>query len=341
MPKLSRKALSEVKYVSMKDYYENVDKLNTLKDKLAYTTRYILSHDHYDLEHDYSFAAVVQMARVKIAESAVKEAKLDPAVELFLGNPQEYIKGEAKKFIDFVKEENVNLPGEAPQAENCQNLIDRIDGDFNIEVFDLDNRSAVLGVKSRLESNLGGKKGLEEVMEATKPSLFSRIFSTSSPQFAALEDAYDAFNNPNENGFGNMDNLDRAATDYLKHKFPKWDPSQEIPAEAYSKLNPTEMAKVNFSIAIKNSIKEQKAVDGPFHALVEGSKLKDLHYSDLAAMKENNVIDLEQQEFQNQIQENLASEEVDINAQIDLDDSNDFRLLKDEVEEEGPAISNQ
>ena len=336
MPKLKRKDLAKIQYTSVADYYANIDRLDSLEDKLAYTTRYILSRDP-SAKYDYALAHFVQLARVKIAESAAKAKEGNLAAGLFLSNPAEYLKGEAKRIATEIEEDEVNLQGEEELKEKCEAFDKQMYDSFNADIAKFDKASPYFGVKARMEIAFGGKKGLEEVINATKPSLFSKIFTTYSAKFVALEDAYETFNNPAKNGFCDMDHLNDAAVDYLKYKFPKWEPGQDVPAKAYAKLNATETAKVNFSLGILNAIKEQRAVEEPFHSLTDSYKEMNIQYADTLNNKENEAPDMDQALFQQQIRDAIEAEEH--SAEKELEDENDFRLLKDDLVEDGPEIS--
>ena len=318
MPKLKKKDLDKVQYKSIQDFLLNFDKYDSIKDKLAYTTRYILQHGASN-ERDFSFAQFVQVARQKIAEASgktkapngkeapnylvdksVEDEKNDLAAEMFLSNPADYIKNEANKVIDEIDADEVNFEWQDELKENCERLLPDMDKNFNDRQFLFDQHSAYYGVKARTQAALGGKEKLDELYKATQPSRFSRIFATYSAKWVALEDAYESFNNPNKYGFGKMDHLNDAAIDYLKHKFPKWNPGEEIPAKAYSKLNKTELAKVNFSVNILDAIRGQKEAEKNFHSLVDATKEKEIKYSDIPE-DSHEVIDLDQLDFQNQI----------------------------------------
>ena len=334
MAKLKKKDLDKVTYKSVQDFLTNFDSYDSLKDKLAYATRYILQHGAAK-DRDFGFAQFVELARQKIAEASgktkapngkeapkylvdkgVKDEKNDLAAEMFLSNPAEYIKNEANKVIDEIDEDEVNFKWQDKLKENCEKLLPDLDKDFNEKQFQLDEHASYLGVKARTEASVGGKKNLDELFNATKPSRFSRIFATYSAKWSALEEAYEVFNNPRFNGFGDMENLEDKTNAYLKHKFPKWNPGEEIPAKAYSKLNKTEMAKVNFSLNILNAIQGQKEVEKNFQPLVEATKAKDIQYSDIPE-DTHEVIDLDQLGFQNQLLEDTSLESDLIGESLD------------------------
>ena len=342
MAKLKKKDLDKVRYKSVQDFLTNFDKCDSIKDKLAYATRYILQHGATE-GRDISFAQLVELARQKMAEASgktqapngkeapkylvdksVKNEKNDLAAEMFLSNPAEFIKNEANKVINEIDEDEVNFKWQDELKENCERLLPDLDKSFNEKQFKLDEHATYYGVKARTEAAVGGKENLDELFKATKPSRFSRIFSTYSAKWSALEEAYEVFSNPRFNGFGDMENLEDKTNAYLKHKFPKWNPGEEIPAEAYSKLNKTELAKVNFSVNILNAIQGQKEVEKNFQPLLEATKAKDIQYSDIPE-DTHEVIDFDQLSFQNQLLEDtdlesdLISESLDESSEL-IDD---------------------
>ena len=102
---------------------------------------------------------------------------------------------------------------------------------------------------------------------------------------------------------------------YLQHKFPKWNPSQKFPANAFAKLNTSETAKVNFALNVMNTVKSQLGVDEKFHEVLDQNKDFNVKYEDLP--EEHNVIDLDQVGFQDQIKEDLDLENDSIVKQMD------------------------
>lgn len=345
MPKLRKNDLNEMKFVSIADLYKNLDRFESLDDKLRYATRYLLNYEISADDSEYAYARVVEAARQKIAEAAAKstapkgkdvpdyivdkeveDEKDDLAAELFLSDPAAYLKGEAEKAAKEIDDDDINFQWQTKLKENCEKIIPKMDQDFTDKVIELDKNSTFFGVKARLEANLGGRKAVDDLYAGTQPKgFFSRLFDTSSREWGEVERAYEVFNNPVKNGFGNMEMLEEAANDYLKHKFPDWNPGQEVPAEAYSKLNDVEMAKVNFSIGLLNALDEQKQVEGSLHSLVAANKDRGIQYSDIPQGPKARHIDFDELEFQEQVKD-------------DVEES--FHLLKDseEVENENEKI---
>ena len=317
MPK--KKNLNQVKYVSMADFYQNIEDYKTLDGKLDFATRYILNHD-MGATQDYAFSGVVNLARQKIAEIIKRNPKdaTNMRARMFLGNPAGYIKGEADKLAKQIDESEVNFLDEEKLKENCENISKVMNEEFNAEVFEVDKLSRSIGVRSRVEAGFGGKKQLEDNLKAANSHKWYAIFSSSSRQWKGLEEAYESFNNPNNEDFGDYDKLNNASISYLQHKFPKWEPRLPLPENAFSKLNESETAKVNFALNVMKSLKEQYNVDDTFHNLVDANKDADIKYEDLPEKAEN-VIDLEQLAFQNKLKEDVDIENDPIVKQMDKD----------------------
>ena len=335
MPKTKKKDFSKAKYTDLSTLYNELKELDTLDKKLEHITKSVLNYD-FSKDHDYSYAAIIQQARSAIAKQA-KIEKDNLAAEMFIANPAEYLKNEAKQVSKDIDEDNVLSENNNKLKENCQNVINRMDEKFNSNVFELDKKAGPLGVKTRLEASFGGKKGLDDVIKAAQPNWFSRLTASYSPQWSNLEEAYEVFNSPIRNGFGNKEYLNDAANDYLKHKFKKWNPGEEIPAKAYSKLSKNEMAKVNFAVGVLNALKDQVEAENSLKDVMEASKNKDIDLS----KEDSNKKDINQSEFQNKLIEDLSHDEdlindsmeesmdIEINKEKDeniLDDDEDFSL---------------
>ena len=307
MPKI-KKNLNQVKYVSVADMYNNLDEIKSIDDKVAYATRYILNHD-MSTTKDYSLSGVVHLARAKIAE-AIKnnpKEKVSLAAEMFLGNPTEYIKGEANKLANQLDKSDIIIGGQEQLKENCKEIAKSMNDEFAIDVAEVDKISKAIGVKARVETALGGRKALENTLATAKTHKWYAIFSSSSKEWKALETAYEDFQNPHNEKYCDFRNLTGAALDYFQHKFPGWGKGVELPENAFNKLNTSEKAKVSFAMSVLKAANEQNRLDAAFHNLVDTNKAKDIKYEDLPA--ENKVIDLDQEEFANKIENDIKEVE--------------------------------
>ena len=347
MAKLKKKDLDKIKFVGVGDLFNNMDKYESFDDKLKYATRYLLSYNLFSNQKDsrvkamlgkeMSYGAIVEAVRMKLVEEGKKQAdpnkkapdhfinkgakneKDDIAAELFVSQPDLYLKGEGEKLLKEIDEEDINYQWQNELKENVQNLLPKFDDKFTAQQHEFDKKPSWFGVKSKMEQSLGGKEGVEAVIQGTKPKgLFGRIFDTSSAEWHALENAYGVFNNPLYEGFGNMDYLEENAVDYLKHKFPKWEKGQEIPAEAYSKLNDTELAKVNFTVSVLNAIDEQRETEKTYRPTVDAARDKKLEYSNIPEPEDHHkVIELENEKFQNELKDDIEEENLDSEVEIE------------------------
>ena len=299
MPKV-KKNLNRVKYVSVADMFKNLDEIKSIDEKVAYATRYLLNHD-MSTTKDYAFSGALHLARAKIAE-AIKnnpKEKVGLAAQMFLGNPTEYIKGEANKLADKLDK----VPGQEQLKENCKYIASNMNNEFAIDEEEVDKVSKAIGVKARVEANLGGKKALEDTLKTAKSHKWYAIFSSSSKQWKALEAAYEDFKNPHAEKYCDFRNLAGAAIDYLQHKFPEWGKDVELPENAFDKLNASEKAKMSFTISVLKAANEQNRLDASFHSLVDTNKALNIKYEDLPVQNDN--VELDQDEFASQIENDI------------------------------------
>lgn len=307
MPRI-KKNLNRVKYVSVADMYKNLDEINSIDDKVAYATRYILNHD-MSTTKDYAFSGALHLARAKIAE-AIKnnpKEKVSLTTQMFLGNPTEYIKGEANKLANEIGKSDFHIAGQEQLKANCEYIASNMNDEFAIDEEEVDKISKAIGVKARVEANLGGKKALADTIATAKTHKWYAIFSSSSKEWKAFETAYEDFQNPHAEKYCDFRNLAGAAIDYLQHKFPEWGKDNPLPENAFDKLNASEKAKMNFTISVLKAANEQNRLDASFHSLVDTNKALNIKYEDLPA--QNKVIDLDQEEFANQIENDIKEVE--------------------------------
>ncbi|MBE6136061.1 MAG: hypothetical protein E7181_02185 [Erysipelotrichaceae bacterium] len=299
MPKV-KKNLNQVKYVSVADMFKNLDEIKSIDEKVAYATRYLLNHD-MSTTKDYAFSGALHLARAKIAE-AIKnnpKEKVGLATHMFLGNPTEYIKGEANKLANKLGK----VPGQEQLKENCKHIAEHMNDEFAIDEEEVDKVSKAIGVKARVEANLGGKKALEDTLKTVKSHKWYAIFSSSSKQWKNLEAAYEDFQNPHNEKYCDFRNLMGAAIDYFQHKFPGWGKDVELPENAFDKLNASEKAKISFTISVMKAANEQNRLDASFHSLVDTNKALNIKYEDLPVQDDN--VELNQDEFANQIENDI------------------------------------
>ena len=355
MPKLTKEHLQNVKYVSLADFSARIDQIEDIDDKVAFATRYLLSHGTGPT--DCSFLEAVHVARMKVAEASLKlkdklynddQLDLDPADypvdespeivnafvedrkddlgnEMFMGNPIGYLKGKAKDLVDEIEEKDVELKDDIVLKENCQRLEQELSGKTMKDMLDVDRNATTLDIKLRLQSKFGNR----DIYKETKPGFLSRMFGTSSNAAKNLDAVYNAFHNPNHALYGNINALEKAANEYLMHRFPEWRPGQPLPnQQQIGALSGTEKSRTELSAAVIEAAGEQKKVFGHFETLVAGSMRHNIQYSDLKRPEGNEF----QQNFQNQLNLDLSDDESSLEDDS-VDYSHVYEKAKDNVNE--------
>jgi hypothetical protein len=206
------------------------------------------------------------------------------------------------------------------------------------QIRELDKNSRVLDVKARMEAKYGGKEGLDKAYKATKGSFMSRLFGTSSTAAKNLDQVYNAFNNPNHVLYGNIDALDKAATQYIKHNFLEWELFQAFPTEEeMANLSDTEKERMHFSINTLKCLKDQIDTEERFEPLVRACEQKDIQYSDIKEVDDHKVINLDDSE--DEIEEESLIEESEASKEkqeelIDDDESVESEKVSDADQKE-------
>ena len=335
MPRLTKKQLAEVKYVSMADYYNKVGQYEDFNDKLKFTTKYLLTHSAAQ-NPDYPIEQAIHLAKVRLIDDAVKKhddymkknkwkdteahivdpySKNDKAAEMFMANPVDYLVGEANKTMKELNSSGVRSPKTIEQENILKNTLDSMPINVRDKIKQLDQGGRVLDMQARMEARYGGREGLNKAYQATKGSFMSRLFGTSSAAAKNLDQVFNAFNNPNHVLYGDIKALDKAAVQYVQHNFPDWQLFQKLPTEAdFDGLSETEKARMRFSINLLKSECDQTEMEDRITSLVKACENQNIEYSDI---------------------------KVDDHKVINLDDSEDEIEEESLIEEKGPSKDNQ
>lgn len=308
--KLTKKELNKIQYVSMSDYYKNVNQYNTIEDKMKYTTRYLLNHKGHE---DYSLVEAIHIARQAIGNSLEKSNEKDNLeANMFVANPIEYIRKEAVKLAGEIEQEGSTLKKEDDLKARCQyigmfsskpNMVQKLSHLCDDRAFPL---------KAQFVIKCGGKKALENVKKDTKPGFFSRLFGTTSKEWKNLESAYNEFSKRDSQTYGDKTIIKNAAVAYLQHKFPNYQESQALSSDVVNRLDKTSKAKTIFALNLLNSVKNQQEIDRNYTQALSRATDKNVLYEDIVEARKNKVIDLDQVDFQNDLQketeENIIEE---------------------------------
>ncbi len=269
--------LNQVKYVSMADYARRVDELESFEDKLAFTTRYLLDYGTGE-RPDASLSEAIHFAKAKIGDAAAKARKdrimipdeavdpdaseeVDAASRRFMIEPVDYLKDESIRLL-MQEANNPNLSeADMQKLEKIQAMSSVFTNNQTLvsTVSDLDVEPTSRDIKARLQAKFGGKAALEKTEKDAKPGFFARMFGRSSTAYANLNQVYEAFHNPDHALYGNMNALDKAATEYLKHVYPTWDPRRGgISKSAISRLASPRKERAMLSLNILKATAEQR-----------------------------------------------------------------------------------
>lgn len=298
--KLTKNELNKIQYVSMSDYYKNVNQYNTIEDKMKYTTRYLLNHKGHE---DYSLVEAIHIARQAIGNSLEKSNEKDNLeANMFVANPIEYIRKEAVKLASEIDQEENTLKKEDDLKASCQYI-----GSFSSKANMVQKLSHLCDdrafpLKAQFVIKCGGRKALENIKNDTKPGFFSRLFGTTSKEWKNLESAYNEFSKRGSRTYGDKTIIKNASIDYLKHKFPNYQESQEITKEMIDRLDKTSKAKTIFALNLLNSVKDQQEIDRNYTQALARATDKNVLYEDIVEARKNKVIDLDQNDFQNDLQ---------------------------------------
>lgn len=360
---LTQQELNEIKYVSMADYVRRVDRLQSFEDKIAFTTHYLARHGGDDNHRDYSFAEAIHIAKMKIADASAKAREeflhvpndvVNPEIvdlhhpdgavndrpnQLFMADPTDYLYNESIRLTQ-------EMQGMENSEENQQRLLDyqmtinALFGNAGNEVeyragqLEVNEGRTTRDIKFRLECKMGGPLGFEKAQKATKPGVLSSMFGTRSVASRNLDDAWKAFNNPDHVYHGNMDTLDKAAIQYLQHRFPRWDPSKGmISLGMINRLSGTAKARALFSYNILQATAEQRKMEDVYDKITEATRQKfaDERAAAAGAANEEN----ENEQFQQSLNDQLGGDdEAEFDQeQARRDYAKNFEAVEDEPEE--------
>ena len=347
---LNESRLNRVRYISMADYVSSMDSLDTLEDKMAFTTRYLLAFGPGQ-ERDVSFEEAIYIARLKIADAsaALRARKMviipdesvnpylsdeeDAPYRKFMIDPIGYLQDETNRLIQ--KEANQGITQANQQrVENYQVMSAVFSNDFNgsmtSRIYDLDAEPSTKWVKARLNGKYNGH--LEEAYNRTKPGFLAKAFGKYSKAYSNLDAVYQAYNNPNHALYGDMNSLDKAATEYLQHRFPSWDPKTGLPDETYiNRLSGTQKERAQFSLNILKSTAEQRRCERVYETIKNANLQK--RAEEEAGIEE----DLTENQFQQQVAQEVNNEVEYDSAEAEKEYAANF-ADDPEVEEEAPAL---
>lgn len=319
MAKLTNETFNKIKYVSLNDYYKNVDKFESLDDKMKYTTRYLLSHKGRE---DYNLQEAVQFARQVIAKELVKEENANNLrANMFVSKPIEYLQAEGEKILNEFENSDIVIKNEELKA-TATNIAHYLNTNLAKGQVDSLNNDNAFNLRIRSAVRMGGRREFVNNYNETKPGFFSRIFNTTSNEWKNLDNAYKQFNNPDSPIYGDKDALKSAAMAYMAHKVPGYEENQLLTDDYINALGKTGSARTMFALNIIGAVNEQKIADRNMEAALESANAQNVTYDQIEHAKPK-VINLDDS-FQNQLQKDLE-EDLDKSQEVEIE-NNDIQM---------------
>lgn len=363
MPPLTKQQLDQVKYVSIQDYCQKVDRIESLEDKLAFSTRYILTYNGIkNGEADPDLEKLIKVAHMKIADKSADiklfyqetqanknegEKMVDPSVEvyandmgnqMFIANPVGYLKGKAKELQGEMKAKNWKSEYDIQTMISTASLLNDVFTDqLGNKIAKDIKKPTVFDVNVRLENAFGGPAALKKAYANTKPNLLSKMFDTSSLAAKNLDTAYKAFNNPNHALYGSLPTVQKAATEYLQHVLPDYKPNdlRNIPSlQDINGLSGTRKARALLSINLLNAVKQQKDMEVDYDGMVASCQGKNLSYAEIPPFKLSANQEENEKLFQAEVDKDVKSEEKDDKEIMNMlkENDNEIKLDNDSIE---------
>lgn len=360
MPNLTKEQLEQVKYVSIQDYCQRVDQIENIEDKLAFSTRYILSHGQdKNATVDFPIDKIIKVAHMKIADKSsdikqlyvetevnagVGDVMVDPTVDaaekdlgnqMFIANPVGYLKGQAKKLSDEIGKKKWMEENDIQAKINCGHLLhDVFTNEFENQMKAAIKKPTSFDVNVRLENAFGGPAALKKAYEATKPGVLARMFGRGSIASKNLDAAYQAFNNPNHALYGDLPTVQKAANEYLQHVLPNWKPngSFNIPEpKDIAHLKGTQKERALFSMNLLKAAKQENEMNYNYNEMIEAAEKKNISFDQIPVNKDEKVaVDENQADFQNEVLKDINEEEAENNNNV-IESSNEKKI--DDLEE--------
>ena len=329
---LTEEQLNQVQFISLQDYCTRVDQLETLEDKLAFSTRYILTYrQDPNFTPDCTIEKLIQVAHMKFVdksadmrsfyhETDVNRGRdneiVDPTVtfygydlgnQMFLVNPVGYLKGQAERLSRKINLKSWKSDADIANEVNYGVLRQQVFTDeFAKKMTAFARKPTANDIQFRMEFAFGGPRGLKKAYANTKPGVLSSMFGTRSVASKNLDEAWKSFTNPNHALHGDSPTIEKAAKEYLQHVLPNWKPDRlhNIPKPAdIARLSGTKKARAVFSINLLNAVKAQKEMESDYTELFDYCEAQEIAFDNIPVKADWIIIDDGQKQFQKQISE--------------------------------------
>jgi len=228
----------------------------------------------------------------------------------FVKNPvkviKEYAIYEANKEIDENDQEQVKW------KNHCKEMVNKL---TNLEPTYLETEKEaqpiIVTYLVGRERYINEVKSCNDILNKTKGGFFERFFRTTSNEYNNFKNTFRAYNDKNNQNYGNKEALKNAAIAYIRHKVPNLLEGEEPTYESIENLKGTAYERARLCISILDQFKDQEKMENLGNNFINFN---------------NQVNDIEQNDFQKNLGNDLE-ENMEIKAQInDMDNEADKEI---------------
>ena len=324
------------KNVSIADFKEKFNAIERLDDKLDFIYSYLLCHGMGEEAPSCSFEDLLHVAKQEFIKSSI--ALKDEFVTKYGGerpgpnviNPYSHdVENEAKQTVFLadplrfmqamgasIAATPINDPNltaeEQAQVNQWKDNAGRISEqaeNLRIVFNNLEQDSAPSEITENVGKRLFQREGVSvnEFIEHNMGGTWENFFGTTSREYKNFKAAFERFNLVDDPKFGDRDTLRNTAMAYVRHKFPNLEEGKLPTAEQIAAVkNATSKGRIEFAVAVLQELKERERIDEM------DNTFKSIDLDNPNPQQDNN---LQQQEFQEQIANDIAEEYGQVNVE--------------------------
>ena len=186
-------------------------------------------------------------------------------------------------------------------------------------LFYLERDNKAFDVLTYLDYKLADDSSIEQEFTKQKPGFFEKMFNRTSEEYHNFKGAFANFKNPGHPLYGDKKTLEGAAMGYLRHKFPNLQEGELPTPEQIASLGGAGKNRADFCLKVVESCREAQALRNEVDPMVNAVQNLDLKLPKPG-------VDEEQAKFQQQIAKDIASEENEINNEIENEEVKELEI---------------
>ena len=188
----------------------------------------------------------------------------------------------------------------------------------NLQLLEKDNKT--FDVLTYLDYKLADNSSIEQEFEKQKPGFFERMFNRTSQEYNNFKGAFANFKNPEHPLYGDSVTLEGAAMGYLHHKFPNLKEGELPTPEQIASLGGAGKDRADFCLKVVESCREARTLRAEVDPMVQAVR-------DLGLVVPKPGASLEQEEFQQQLANDIAAEEKElINEELEVEEEKELEI---------------